>query len=117
MIRIRGRIGDWPVELDVELDPGDWAQLGQHLAVVEAEAQGETVTAAPARPSSDDPLWPCAQDLLRQAGQLSGPQLLEQLEPLAGSIQAAKRLLVRLRHCSQVCIEQQGEAALYRWRG
>ena len=32
MVRIRGRIGDWPVDLTLELDAEDWAQLAQHVA-------------------------------------------------------------------------------------
>ena len=31
MVRIRGTIGDWPVDLTVELDEGDWAKLGAQL--------------------------------------------------------------------------------------
>ncbi len=48
--------------------------------------------------NQDDALWQVAKDLLRKAGQLSGPDLLDQLEGLAGSAAAGKRLLVRLRH-------------------
>ena len=31
MVRIRGTIGDWPVDLTVEMDAEDWAQLAAHL--------------------------------------------------------------------------------------
>src|ERR1700743_3773827 len=98
MVRIRGTIGEWPVDLTVELDDGDWARLGAQLQV---ETPQEPVGAA--RPvSQDDALWQLTRDLVRQAGQISGPELLEQLEGLTGSTAAAKRLLVRLRHCAEV---------------
>jgi hypothetical protein len=53
--------------------------------------------------------------LLRKAGQLSGPDLLDQLEGLTGSAAAGKRLLVRLRHSSDVKVESGGDTPLYRW--
>ncbi|MBW6096303.1 hypothetical protein KZ849_27275 [Pseudomonas aeruginosa] len=31
MVRIRGSIGDWPVDLTLELDAEDWRQLAQHV--------------------------------------------------------------------------------------
>ena len=31
MLRIRGTIGDLPVDLTLELDDGDWARLGAQL--------------------------------------------------------------------------------------
>ena len=43
MLRIRGSIGDWPVDLTLELDEGDWAQLGAQLQAAKTE-----VSAAPA---------------------------------------------------------------------
>ena len=36
MVRIRGTIGDWPVDLTVELDESDWIKLGAQLQVSEA---------------------------------------------------------------------------------
>ncbi|MNF01736.1 hypothetical protein D3C80_2007720 [compost metagenome] len=72
-------------------------------------------SAAPAR--QDDALWHTARELLRKAGQISGPELLEQLEGLAGSTAAGKRLLVRLRHSADVKVESGVDAPLYHWIG
>ncbi|MBV4466390.1 hypothetical protein AB7M22_004650 [Pseudomonas sp. ADAK2 TE3594] len=111
MLRIRGSIGDWPVDLTLELDEGDWAQLGAQLQAAKPEA-----SVAPAKPvNQDDALWQIAQELLRKAGQLSGPDLLEQLEGLTGSAAAGKRLLVRLRHCANVKVVSGGDTPLYHW--
>jgi len=38
MLRIRGTIGEWPVDLTLELDEGDWAQLGAQLKAAKPEA-------------------------------------------------------------------------------
>ena len=76
MLRIRGSIGDWTVDLP----PGD------------GRSKTEEVNAPAAKPlNQDDALWQIAKDLLRKAGQLSGPDLLEQLR---GSATSGKRLLV-----------------------
>lgn len=113
MLRIRGSIGDWPVDLTLELDDADWARLGAQLKVEKTE-----VSAAPAKSlNQDDALWQIARDLLRKAGQLSGPDLLEQLEGLTGSAASGKRLLVRLRHSADVKVESGGDTPLYRWVG
>ncbi|WP_047289517.1 hypothetical protein [Pseudomonas protegens] len=111
MLRIRGSIGDWPVDLTLELDEGDWAQLGAQLQA--AKPGSVTVAAKPA--SQDDALWQATKELLRKAGQLSGPELLEQLEGLAGSAAAGKRLLVRLRHCAEVKVVSGADTPLYSW--
>ncbi|WP_119138245.1 hypothetical protein [Pseudomonas reidholzensis] len=114
-MRIRGTIGDWPVDLTVELDPAEWAQLGRQVELPAA------VQAAPAATSSaprqDDGQWTAACEVLREAGQMSGPELLERLEGLAGSTAAGKRLLVRLRHSSEVKVESGADAPLYHWVG
>ncbi|MGF6199182.1 hypothetical protein [Pseudomonas laurylsulfatiphila] len=113
MLRIRGSIGDWPVDLTLEMDEADWARLGTQLQV-----EKSPVSAPAAKPlNQDDALWQVARDLLRQAGQLSGPDLLDQLEGLTGSAAAGKRLLVRLRHCADVKVESGGDTPLYRWIG
>ncbi|WP_153774418.1 hypothetical protein [Pseudomonas sp. MNR3A] len=115
-MRIRGQIGDWPVDLTIELDPAEWAQLGRRLE--EAPAVTEVASApvtAPAR--QDDSQWSAAREVLRQAGALSGPELLERLEGLAGSVAAGKRLLVRLRHSSEVKVESGADAPVYHWVG
>ncbi|MEN5312352.1 hypothetical protein [Pseudomonas koreensis] len=117
MLRIRGTVGAMPVDLTVELDDSDWAKLGAALG---AQSQSEQSPAASLTPTAkpqnqDDAVWQVAQDLLRKAGQLSGPDLLEQLEGLTGSAAGGKRLLVRLRHSSQVKVASGGDTPLYSW--
>ena len=112
MLRIRGTVGAMPVDLTVELDDSDWAKLGAALGE-QSPAASLTPTAKPQ--NQDDAVWQVAQDLLRKAGQLSGPDLLEQLEGLTGSAAAGKRLLVRLRHSSQVKVASGGDTPLYSW--
>jgi hypothetical protein len=46
---------------------------------------------------------------------LSGPDLLDQLEGLTGSAASGKRLLVRLRHCTDVKVTSGGDTPLYSW--
>lgn len=111
MVRIRGHIGDWPVDLTLELDEADWARL----AVAAAQAPSVAVSTAAPASAAGDRLWLLAQELLRQSGELEGPQLLGQLAGLAGSMEAGKRLLVRLRHSPQVQVETGADASLYRW--
>ena len=114
-MRIRGQIGDWPVDLTLELEPAEWAQLGRQLEVpVVAEA---TSTAMPAAPRQDDGQWVAAREVLRAAGQMNGPELLDRLEGLAGSTAAGKRLLVRLRHSSEVKVVSGADAPVYHWVG
>lgn len=113
MLRIKGRVGDWPVDLTVEMDAEDWAQLAAHLPL---EAPPGAVRSAPAARPADDH-WHLAQELLQRAGSLEGPQLLGELAALAGDEAAGKRLLVRLRHCPQVQVESGDAAPLYRWIG
>ncbi|ALN17744.1 hypothetical protein [Ectopseudomonas mendocina] len=114
MVRIRGRIGDWPVDLTLELDAGDWAQLAQHVAVTPTAG---AVAPAPA-PTADagDALWQTALQLVRDAGQVEGPKLMMQLAALAGGEAAGKRLLVRLRHCAQIRMETGADAPIYHWQ-
>ncbi|WP_434627832.1 hypothetical protein J3P89_02950 [Pseudomonas sp. Z1-14] len=114
MLRIRGTVGEWPVDLTIEMDEGDWAQLGAQLQV----AKSEVATTPSARPASqDDAQWQIAKELLRKAGQLTGPDLLEQLEGLTGSASSGKRLLVRLRHSAEVKVLSGGDTPLYSWVG
>ncbi|MGE8067914.1 hypothetical protein [Pseudomonas sp. NPDC089569] len=111
MLRIRGSIGDWPVDLTLEMDDADWARLGAQIQVEKAE-----VSTVPAKPlNQDDALWQVARELLRKAGQLSGPDLLDQLEGLTGSAAAGKRLLVRLRHSADVKVESGADTPIYHW--
>ena len=111
MIRIRGQVGQWPVDLSIELDDDDWAQLASHLHA----ASVVTPVAPVMRREAADPLWEPAQQLLRDAGLIEGPQLLAELEALAGDSRAAKRLLVRLRHSEEVKVESGTDAPVYRW--
>ena len=114
-MRIRGQIGNWPVDLTIELAPEEWAQLGRQVEVPVAAqvAAAETMAA----PRQDDGQWTAAREVLRLAGQLSGPELLDRLEGLAGSTAAGKRLLVRLRHSSEVKVESGVDAPVYHWVG
>lgn len=113
MIKIRGHVGELAVDLSIEMDEQDWAQLARQLPAVQ-----DAVQAAPvADREATEPLWQQAQQLLREEGQMEGPQLLASLEALAGSTQAGKRLLVRLRHSEQVKVQSGADAPLYRWVG
>lgn len=69
----------------------------------------------PAPLNQDANLWQAAQDLLREAGQLSGLELSDRLEGLAGNAQAGKRLLVRLRHSAKVKVASGGDTPQYSW--
>ncbi|AQY68752.1 MULTISPECIES: hypothetical protein [Pseudomonas] len=112
MLRIRGTVGDLPVDLTLELDDADWARLRAQLQTTPVAS----ATAAPAvAVKQNDDLWQNAQDLLRAAGQLNGLELLDQLEGLAGDAAAGKRLLVRLRHSGQVKVSSGGDTPLYTW--
>jgi hypothetical protein len=116
MLRIRGTVGELPVDLTLELDESDWARLGSQFGVQVQAAQPQAAVAPVAKPvNQDDALWQVARDLLRKAGQLSGPELLDQLEGLTGSAAAGKRLLVRLRHSSDVKVMSGGDTPLYSW--
>ncbi len=117
MVRIRGQVGAWPVDLTVELDAQDWAQLAQHISleVPPVETSPEPVKASVGQ--AGDALWQTTLQLLRQAGQIEGPQLLGQLVGLAGGEAAGKRLLVRLRHCAHVRMEAGADAPIYHWVG
>ncbi|MDZ5113245.1 hypothetical protein [Pseudomonas putida] len=114
-MRIRGQIGDWPVDLTIELAPEEWAQLGRQIELPAVAQNVATETVATTR--QDDGQWIAAREVLRLAGQMSGPELLDRLEGLAGSTAAGKRLLVRLRHCSEVKVESGVDAPVYHWVG
>jgi hypothetical protein len=115
MVRIRGQIGDWPVDLTVELDAQDWAQLAQHVRAEALPAIAVELSKPADAPAASDALWQTTLQLVCQAGQVEGPQLLAQLAGLAGSEAAGKRLLVRLRHCAQVRMEAGVDAPIYHW--
>lgn len=118
MVRIRGRIGDWPVDLTVELEVAEWAQLAERLAPAVGGAPVAPTESTPAAATTGgERLWALAQELLRRAGSIEGPQLFAELSALAGGEEAGKRLLVRLRHCPQVEVQADGDAPVYRWAG
>ncbi|MGH8354992.1 MAG: hypothetical protein ACRERY_15915 [Pseudomonas sp.] len=112
MLRIRGHIGDWPVDLTLELAAEDWARLAAQLP-----AQGAAAEPLGAAAHAGDALWQSAQEVLRKAGRMEGPELLAELQALAGSAAAGKRLLVRLRHSAQVKLASGADAPLYSWVG
>ncbi|MCQ4295484.1 hypothetical protein NAU58_07835 [Pseudomonas stutzeri] len=113
MIRIRGRIGDWPVDLEIELEERDWSQLARGFADA-----GEVSSSVPARTApATDAHWHSARERLRGAGKLDGPELLAELEALTGNAPLAKRLLVRLRHCEEVKVEHGADSPCYHWIG
>ncbi|MGC4012810.1 MAG: hypothetical protein QM805_29925 [Pseudomonas sp.] len=114
MLRIKGTIGDWPVDLTVEMDDADWARLAQNLPAT-AVAPAAASAPAPAASGPVDQLWLAAQDLLRRSGSSEGPQLLDELAALAGSSGAAKGLLVRLRHSPKVKIEVREGVQVFNW--
>ncbi|MFV3306391.1 hypothetical protein ACNFBT_14030 [Pseudomonas sp. NY15181] len=114
MLRIKGTIGDWPVDLTVEMDDADWARLAQNLPVNVA-APTAAAGATPVASAPVDQLWLAAQDLLRRSGGTEGPQLMSELEALAGSAGAAKGLLVRLRHSPKVKIEVREGVQVFNW--
>ena len=111
MMRIRGTIGDWPVDLTVELDDSDWARLGAQLQVHEAPPSSPATKPV----TQDDAVWETTKDVLRKAGSITGPELLGQLEALTGSTGAGKRLLVRLRHCAEVKVVSGADSPVYSW--
>jgi len=115
MLRIRGTVGDLPVDLTVEMDDGDWTKLGIQLGAQSLETKPDSTVAAKPQTSRNDAVWDIAQDLLRKAGHMSGPDLLGQLEGLAGSTAAGKRLMVRMRHSANVKVESHGDAPEYHW--
>ncbi|MCY1460748.1 hypothetical protein D9M71_783340 [compost metagenome] len=112
-MRIRGMIGDWPVDLTVELDEADWQRLAGARQQSTGSGAPQLAVAVPASPA--DQLWLAAQDLLRRAGSSEGPQLLDELEALAGSVGGAKGLLVRLRHNPHVKVEVREGTQVFIW--
>ncbi|AVR66255.1 MULTISPECIES: hypothetical protein [Pseudomonas aeruginosa group] len=116
MVRIRGSIGDWPVDLTLELDAEDWRQLAQHLP---PPPPGEPQAAAARTPVAEAPqdrLWQAAIDLLRGSGRIEGPQLLAELQAFTGNAGAAKHLLVRLRHNARVRVEVVDGTQVFVWQ-
>lgn len=105
MIRIRGQVGAWPVDLTLELDAADWQQLRRAVTL-------EAVEPAPQTPQ---PATDTAQALalIKAQQPIEGPALLEALSAMTGSSAAAKRLMLVLRHSEQVQITQHGQVTLW----
>ncbi|SEL52483.1 hypothetical protein SAMN05216214_113103 [Atopomonas hussainii] len=124
-MKIQGRIGDTPVELEVTFEPHEWAQLAACLAGQgAAPAAGNAPLSAPLSMAEQaqqavangDKLLTLALQVLAAHGECDGPTLRSELLALAGSDVEAKRLLVRLRHHPQVVLREEGSAPIYRWQ-
>jgi hypothetical protein len=114
-VKIRGTIGQWPVDLTIELDDHELSRLkGMGVAEEEEHERPEPTRAVPAA-RLHDPHWDAAQDVLRQAGQLDGPRLSQAIEAVTGNPAATKRLLVRLRHSPNVRLESSADVHIYHW--
>lgn len=118
-MRVQGQLGDVAIDLQINLEESEWARLAELLrgALPLAVDAAPVPSAVPMASPVTDRLWQTACQLLSEAGACEGPQLLADLQALAGSAEAGKRLLVRLRHSPQVRVEQQDEAPLYIWLG
>ena len=118
-MRVQGQLGDVVIDLQISLEESEWTRLAELLrgALPAATEAAPVPSATPVVSPATDRLWQTACQLLSEAGACEGPQLLADLQALAGSAEAGKRLLVRLRHSPQVRVEQQDEAPLYIWLG
>lgn len=117
MIRIRGRVGNCPIELDIELDAQDWMALGAAVHASPSEPEAAESSPQTSGRSSAEAFWAQAKQLVQSSGSIAGPALLVQLEALCGNVQQAKQLMVRLRHSAEVVVERHPDALLYRWQG
>ncbi len=118
-MRVQGQLGDLAIDLQISLEENEWTRLAESLrgALPAATEAAPAPSVVPVVSPATDRLWQTACQLLSEAGACEGPQLLADLQALAGSAEAGKRLLVRLRHSPQVRVEQQDEAPLYIWLG
>ena len=116
-MRVQGQLGDVVIDLQISLEESEWTRLAELLrgALPAATEAAPVPSATPVVSPATDRLWQTACQLLSEAGACEGPQLLADLQALAGNADAGKRLLVRLRHSPQVRVEQQDEAPLYIW--
>ena len=118
MIRIKGTVGNLPVDLAIDMDAEDWAHLTGPFAT--ASENATTAATPPAQSKAraeDNGVWRSVLLLLEQAGRIEGPALLDQVQGLVGDVAAGKRMLVRLRHCPQVRVEAGADAPVYCWVG
>ncbi|WP_462379909.1 hypothetical protein [Pseudomonas sp. Marseille-QA0892] len=115
-MKIRGTIGQWPVDLTIELDDHELSRIGALAGSPSTRSEQPATQRSAPVPTAQDPCWEAAQDLLRQAGQMDGPALAEALQALTGSAAAAKKLLVRLRHSADVRLESGPHVQIYHWQ-
>ena len=117
-MRVQGQLGDVAIDLQISLEEGEWVRLAELLrGALPAAEVAPGPSAVPVVSPATDRLWQTACQLLREAGSCEGPQLLADLQALAGSAEAGKRLLVRLRHSPQVRVEQREDVPWYSWLG
>jgi len=118
-MRVQGQLGDVAIDLQINLEESEWARLAELLrgALPAATEAAPAPSVVPVASPVTDRLWQTACQLLREAGACEGPQLLADLQALAGSAEAGKRLLVRLRHSPQVRVEQRDDVPWYSWLG
>ena len=118
-MRVQGQLGDVAIDLQISLEESEWARLAELLrgALPLAVDAAPVPSAVPMASPVTDRLWQTACQLLSEAGACEGPQLLADLQALAGSAEAGKRLLVRLRHSPQVRVEQREDVPWYSWLG
>ena len=118
-MRVQGQLGDVAIDLQINLEESEWARLAELLrgALPLAVDAAPVPSAVPMASPVTDRLWQTACQLLSEAGACEGPQLLADLQALAGSAEAGKRLLVRLRHSPQVRVEQREDVPWYSWLG
>ena len=117
MNRIKGTVGNLPVDLAIEMDAQDWAHLTGPFATTVAAASSAAAPVPSKGKAQDDGAWRSVLLLLEQAGRIEGPALLDQVQGLVGDVAAGKRMLVRLRHCPQVKVEAGADAPVYCWVG
>nr|WP_282876947.1 hypothetical protein [Pseudomonas peli] len=115
-MRIRGQIGDWPVDLTIELAPEEWAQLGEQVEVP-CSGLSHGSDAKPWRPATigcgnGPPRVRCCAWRADERAGVAGPA-----GRAGGRAAAGKRLLVRLRHSSEVKVESGVDAPVYHWVG
>ena len=122
MIRIKGTIGDMPVDLVVEgLDSGV-AQVAQQVSALAKVEPAETAEAAAETTKPSSSKKPTAVQmalrLLQQEGQQSASQIINYLNALGFADQEIKRTLMALRHAEEVVTKRNSEHSEldYRWQ-
>lgn len=118
-MRVQGQLGDLAIDLQISLEENEWTRLAELLrgALPAATEAAPAPSVVPVVSPATDRLWQTACQLLSEAGACEGPQLLADLQALAGNAEAGKRLLVRLRHSPQVRVEQREDVPWYSWLG